>query len=257
LVQAVSASAGAQVGGTSTAQAQANIGGAAQAFVTSGQAVGFETGAPVSSSTAPVLAGNSNIASAFGSSPVFFAMGELGGGYSTGGTIAQTTTVSLNETVDLTKLSTRGELVVGLFDGKVVGTGVESVTFTLVADGDTVINQTFSSAAQALAYFSNDGIGSLGSLASGGTLGANTLTLKATLTVTTLGAGSGFYGGLIIGDPPASKPALTMPAASAGGFAQAMAGLGANSGAGHALPTHDGHGAQPTMLAVNRLTQPA
>jgi len=179
-------------------------------------------------------------------------MGELGGGYSTGGTIAQTTTTSLSETVDLTQDKTRGNLDLGLFNGTVVGTGVTSVTFTLVADGITEINQTFSSAAAALAYF-KDGvptyIGS-SSLASGEPLGGNTLTLKATLSVTTDGAGSGFYGGLIIGDGPTAQK----PAAQTHSFVQAMAGLGAGAGT-HAVLAGDAVQARPPMLAVNHLAQ--
>ena len=88
------------------------------------------------------------------------------------------------------------------------------------------------------------------SLASG-PLSGNTLTLKATLSVTTDGAGSGFYGGLIIGDPTGVQK---NPDAQTHSFVQAMAGLGAGAGA-HAVLASDAVQARPPMLAVSHLAQ--
>ena len=82
--------------------------------------------------------------------------------------------------------------------------GVGEVTFSLVADGTTVVSETFKNGAAAQAAFTDMAI-PLGSLASGA-LSGDTLTLSATLTVASTSAGSGFYGDLIIGDPPASAP---------------------------------------------------
>ena len=156
---------------------------------------------------------------------MFFGIGELGGAYSTGGVgSSQTVTSSFNETVDLTQLNPLQDLVVGFYKGTTVGTGVTGVTFDLYADGADVVHQTFATAAAAKTWFTNNAI-DLGSLASG-PLSGSTLTLQATLSVTTATAGSGFYGELILGDPPAAKVS-----ASPDAFVQAMAAMGSSSGA--------------------------
>jgi hypothetical protein len=205
------------------AKAQAAIGGASASFLTSGQAVALETGGPNAASSGAVLAANHDIKVAFGSSPVFFAVGELGGGYSSGGKASQTVTSSFDETVDLTQLAKRRDLVIGLDNGTVAGSGFTSLTFDLFADGNDVIHQTFTSAAAAQSYFTDHAI-DVGSLASGA-LSGNTLSLQATMSVTTGSAGSGFYGGLIIGDPPA---AVATPDPHR--FIQAMGSLGDDLG---------------------------
>ena len=107
-----------------------------------------------------------------------------------------------------------------------LGAGVTGVTFDLYADGNDVIHRTFTSAAAAKSFFTNNAI-DVGSLASG-TLSGNTLTLRAVISVTTTSAGSGFYGDLIIGDPPGSAAAQS--AAPRQRFIAAMASLGATAG---------------------------
>jgi hypothetical protein len=142
-----------------------------------------------------------------------FTVGELGVGYSSGGLRVQTTTATFAESLDLTRLASRQDLVLGLFDGYARGAaGVTRVVFRLEADGQTVVSKVFTSAAAAVAYFTNDAI-DLGSLASGQALGADTLTLSATLTVTSDKAGSGFYGDIILGEPAPAHQSL--PAAMA------------------------------------------
>jgi hypothetical protein len=231
------------VDGKSTAQALAAIGGASATPVSGPQAVAFETGAPNSASTSAVLAANSKISTGFGASPVFFGIGELGGGYSTGGTATQTTNVSFTEHVDLNQLATRKDLEVGLYGGTKLGTGFASMTFDLFADGVDVIHQTFTSAAAAVTFFTNNAI-DVGSLASGALSGSN-LTLQAVMSITTTAAGQGFYGNLIIGDPPGK----TKPAALPGGLVQAIAGFGSGSGA-------DLVAAQTHRPAMNMLAAP-
>jgi hypothetical protein len=213
LITSVAASAGGVVQGTGVAQARADVGGAAPAFATTDQVAALEMAAPTSASTAAVLAANTAIATAFGASPDFFAIDELGGQYSSAGTSSQTTTSEVDATVDLTQLASPGDLIVGLYDGTALGTGVTGVSFNLYADGVDVIDQTFTSAAAAQTYFTDNAV-DVGSLASGGALGASTLTLQAVMTVTGGASGSGFFGGLIIGDPP--------PAGRAGGGVHAL-----------------------------------
>jgi len=222
LIQSISAGASGAVDGAGIAQARVTIDGAASDFVTGQQGAAFATGAPDRASAAPVLSANARIKAAFGHAPTFFAIGELGGGHSSAGTASQTVTSTINETVDLTKLSSRRDLVAGFYDGTPVGSAITGVTFDLYADGIDLVHRVFSTGAEAKRFFTDDAV-DLGSLASGQTLGADTLTLKAVLTVTSSAAGSGFYGDFIVGDPPGAGAKLT-PALH--GLIQAVAGLG-------------------------------
>jgi len=218
LVQLASAETSGPADGTSNAESKVTIGGAALANVTGYQAVAIGTGAPSSASTKAVMTANPLIKTAFGTGPVFFAIGELGGAYSVGGTAAsQTAAAEIDETVDLTLLASRTDLVIGFYNGAAFGSGVTGVTFDLYADGTDVLSKSFASAADAQTWFTNNAV-DLGSLATDPQIDANTLTLKAVLMVTSTSAGSGFGGDVIIGDPPSSGVA-----ASHRTFTQAMA----------------------------------
>ena len=76
------------------------------------------------------------------------------------------------------------------------GSGFSNLNLTVVADGNTLINQNFNQA-QAVAEFTNDAI-DLGSLSTG-ILTGNTLNLTITETLTTTSAGTNFYGGFLVG----------------------------------------------------------
>jgi len=246
LVVFASADSGGSVDGAATASSEALIGGGAFTFVTSGQSVAEASGAPNAAGTSAILKANKTIATAFGASPSFFEIGELGGAYSIRGATTQTTTSSTEVVVDLTQLTVRQDLVAGFYKGTVVGSGVTGLTFDLYADGVDVIHQAFTTATAAQTYFTNNAV-DLGSLASG-TLSGNTLTLKAVMSVTTTTtAGSGFYGGLIIGDPPARSA----PPSPTDQFVQAMAGLSSGS-AGSAFVEIQHHALSPPILSYGR-----
>jgi hypothetical protein len=125
-------------------------------------------------------------------------MGELGGHYSLSGSGTQTVTDTINLSVDLTQLASRHDLQVGFFSGQQQGSSFSSLHITIVADGVTVLDQTFASAAAATTFFTNHAI-DLGSLSSGA-LSGNTLTLAITETLVVTGSGQGYYEGLLIGD---------------------------------------------------------
>ena len=206
LVTAGAGYASADVGGASTAQASVAYGGGAPSFSTSNQSVAVEMLAPTGASTSAVLAANSNINTAFGASPVFFALGELGGGHSATGTTGQSISSEIDFTADLTQLAVRHDLIVGLYGGTASGSGFSSATLDLYADGTDIVHQTFTTQSALVTYFTNHAI-DLGSLASGGLSGA-TLSFKAVLTIPENTAGSTFDGGLIIGDPPPQEHAM-------------------------------------------------
>ncbi len=220
LIESAAASAYGTVDGTGKAKAKAIVGGAAMPFGTAGSAVALETAAPVAASTNAVLAANPTIAASFGASPTFFSVGELGGAYDAGGTTSDTTTSSLSLVVDTSRLASLGDLLVGFYHPTAIGSGFTSLTFTLSADGSTLIDKTFTTLAAAESYF-NDAAVNLGALGSGA-LSGSLLSLTATLSLTTDAAGSGFYFQMITGDPPGGSRTATQ-------FSQAMAGLGGAS----------------------------
>ena len=221
------------------------IGGPAQPFETQGSALALETAAPDSGSTAAVLAANPIIAAAFGAAPTFFAIDEMGGAYAkSGGTTSQTNTDDIDLTVDLTKLSPEGDLILGFYGGTALGAGFTSMTLSITADGaaSPQFSQTFTTVASALAFFSDttQDLGTLGA----GSLSGNTLSLQIQMTITTT-AGEGFAGQIIVGDPPGA-------ASSPSRFAQHIAGLGGGIG-GSALPASSGVSPPQPMLAMSRM----
>jgi hypothetical protein len=206
------------------------------------------TGAPSIASAKLVLAANAAIKAMFGPNSSFFAIGALGGAYSVGGAGSKTTTSEVEETVDLTQLASRQDLTVGFYSGSALGSGVTGVAFDLYADGNDVLSKTFATASDAQSWFTDKAV-DLGSLASGQPLGANTLTLRAVLTVTTDSAGSGFSGDIILGDP---KPqAVSTP--SAGQFIQATAAFGADTASSTVIPRTLGGYARPQLVATPRV----
>jgi hypothetical protein len=103
---------------------------------------------------------------------------------------------------------------------------VTSITFDLVVDGIDEVHQVFTSVASAVAFF-NDKEMDLGSLASGQTLGNNTLTIQAGLTISGASLGTSFYGHLITGEKSTASShgaaqALTQSAAAFGASAAAQ-----------------------------------
>ena len=190
---------------TAIAQAALQYGNTAPAFVSSPQAVAKADLAPSVSSTAVkgVLNANAAIASAFSGAGQYYAVGELGASHATGGSDSQTSTAQLSLMLDQTKVPAGGTLVVGLFGGVTEGSGVTGVSLSVTENGTTVAALSFTNdtAAQAQAAFADMGF-NLGALS-----GTGSLALVFKLSVTSDTAGSGFYGGLIVGDPPAS-PAL-------------------------------------------------
>jgi hypothetical protein len=192
---------------STAAISQANLKfGASLAFVTTPQAVANADLAPAPSSTAvtSVLGSNSAIASAFTGAKQFYAVGELGGGHGTGGTGGQTSIAQLYLTIDQTKVPSGGHLVVGLYGGTLEGVGVTDVSLSVTENGAAVAALSFTddSPAMALAAFTNMGF-NLGLLS-----GTGTVSLGFVLSVTSSSAGSGFYGGVIVGDPPSYSAAL-------------------------------------------------
>ena len=168
--------------------------------------VALISGAPVAANVTSILSANSNIAAAFNTkTPSYFAIAEVGGRYTSAGTGVETTHSSLDLNVDLTKLAVRHDLLLGLYGGQGFGTGVTDVTLDISANGTNLLHQSFANAADATTYFTNHAV-DLGALTAP-LYASGTLALHVALDVTSTNAGSGFYGNLLIGDPPATTTA--------------------------------------------------
>ncbi len=244
VVLGVSAKAAGDVGGLTTAKTKVAIGGAGQPFAAQGSAVAFQIAAPDAASVQGVMTDNANIATALGPSATIFGIGELGGAYASGGSGSETTTETLDLSLDPAQLASPQDLMVGFYNPTTVGSGFESLTFTLTGNGQTLVSKTFTSLARAEQFFT-DHAKDLGSLASG-PLSGSSLDLVATLSLTTDAAGSGFYFQMITGDPPPSVG----PSAAGQRFAQTMAGLGAP--AGPTYPNASARPPEPLTLVIGR-----
>ena len=246
LVEGVFASAGGPVNGAASGIAKAIIGDPttkAFALTPEGQALALIDGAPNSATTGAVLAAEPGIAAAFGASPTFFAVGELGGAYaSSGGVGPQTITSTASIQVNLSQLASPKDLLIGAFDPTIVGT-FSSFTIILSADTETFVDETFTTVAEVDAFF-NDVTYDLGSLASGA-LSGPTLNVQLTLELTTASLGSGVWGDFIIGDPPPASGASAH-------FVHAMASLGAPAAGSSSFPPATGLALAAPMLVAAR-----
>jgi hypothetical protein len=168
-------------------------GGAAPSFVTSDTAVAQITVSPSASAAAAVLAANPDIASGFGASPAFYAIGELAAAHTSAGSESQTLTANLGFSANPGVAT--GDLMVGLYNASVIGDGFTSLTFDISAQGHDLMHDVFTTAAAATAFFTDNAI-DLGSLAT------DLPNVSVSLTVVSDVAGGGFAGEMIFGDPP-------------------------------------------------------
>ena len=147
----------------------------------------------VAADTSAVTSQNGNIATAFGSAPTYLELAELGGRHDTGGTATDSITEKLILTVDPTLMPAAQDLIVGLYNPTVLGTG--SATFNVSVDGTSAVSQNFSTLSAASSYFTNHAV-DLGSVASFAAAGP--ITVGITLQESTA-TGSGLFAGLLIG----------------------------------------------------------
>ena len=233
---------GGRFGGTGTAQATGNgTSGTATATAYSSRDVGEGAGGyyaqgPVATATAPV-SGQTVVtaivvdggtlgafdttsqsvstavldpsAAAYGSNlPAGYTLlldTEEGGGSSSATVGTQTIEASFSIRLDTASLAPTADLKLGFPSATLIGTGVTSVVFTTEALGtnDNYVNtQTFSTGAQALAYFTNNVI-DLGTVADLTASSNNGVGIYFDLRVTTDAPSSGFYLDPVIGSSSA------------------------------------------------------
>jgi hypothetical protein len=246
LVTAASANADTPVAGASTALTWAAIGNgaiSAPALVTTDQAVAQITAEPTATDVATINTANPAINTAFHNNdptPVYFAIGELGGAYSTSAVGQETETSSVHMTVDLTKAGTLHDLLIGFYSGAGSGFIANGMTLDVKING-VDDNTTFADVTAANAFFRNNAhdYGDLN------LLGSTTLTLDISLSITESAAG-GYDFGMLIGDPPPAHEAAAQNNLVA---AIATFGTGASGSSGNFTPEQrDNHQA---MLAAN------
>jgi len=221
LVQELLSSSTVLATGTAKALTRATLGGHALPFVSNRQGVAAITGAPDAASIDPLLAANPDIAAAF-SSPTAscFAMAELGGTHTATTGDTQTATSSVDMTIDLTKLASHDDLIVALANPLLVGS-VGRVDFTVTVDGVTIVDQSLSTSVAIVSYFTDHALdlGNIDALDQGGD---SILRIGVSLTVASTVANAGFFGNILVGDPPAASPAPSSSPPSSPSTAQAL-----------------------------------
>ena len=187
--------------GSSESESSAQYTGGAPTFLTDLQSISQILGDPSASAGNAVLEANPNISAGFGSSPSFWAIGELGGSYTPSGAGGQVSTSSVSFTLNEADLSSGESLELGLYNGdEVDASGVTGISLTVTGNGTNLLSSPINSVSQ----FSDDAI-NLGALGTSGTLD-----VVLTLTVDTDAAGAGFFADFLLGDPPAGASASTL-----------------------------------------------
>jgi hypothetical protein len=192
LIVSAAGYAAASFAGSANAASVASI-GSSPVFVINRSAVSVVSAAPLAAAVASNLAAQPGITAALGAGATSFAIGELGGGHSSTGTAAQTSTATADVTLDTLLLSAHQDLILSLF--RPIWSGGSSMTgidFSLTANGTTLVNEDFFSAAAAGNWFNDHAI-NLGPLAS-----AASVDLHLALSVTTTNAGGSFDAGFLL-----------------------------------------------------------
>jgi hypothetical protein len=200
LVTVAQASGMMMVDGLAEVQAYAGIGATFIPY-----AVGADTsvanleGAPTASSAKSVLKGDSKSLAAFGAGTTFLAVGQFAAAHSAAGNgTSETVNDTLTFRVDTSKLAMTNNLKIAFVGGKDAGAGgITDVHVTVLAGGVDVVDQDFTSAANAVTWF-NDNPVTLGALAS--FANGNMVDISVLLSVTSTGTASTFAGNVVLGN---------------------------------------------------------
>ena len=135
--------------------------------------------------------------------PDYFAIGELGGAYSTNDTEPETETASIHMGVDLTKITPK-DLILGLVQRNLNGLGLHQHDVRRQGQRDGYPQQDIHEPSAATTYFTNDAL-DLGPLSGYG----STLKLDISLSITEAQIG-GFDFGMLVGDPPPASNSFSL-----------------------------------------------
>ena len=193
IVDSVAASAQAQVGSTTTATCGADLAGLVTGLNGSNNnSYAFATGAPSASFVSSELSDHSNLNAVLGA-PAATVIGTASQGafYAAGATGSQEYKSSITWNLNTTNMS--GDLVAGLMDDQTLGTGFQTLNFSVVEGGVTIVNDSFSSLASAQTFFT-DHVLDLGSFTS-----TPDLTVTFNFDLVTSSSGSGFGEDFLLG----------------------------------------------------------
>jgi hypothetical protein len=123
-------------------------------------------------------------------------MGEMGGKYDINGTSPETISDQVDLTIDPAEIANPNELVLGLYGGSSLGSGISDLTFDVTANGSALVDETFTSTSAAINYFTNDAL-QLGAISQLGASGA--ISFDLSLSETTSSANSGFFANFLLG----------------------------------------------------------
>ncbi len=200
----------AAVNGQSRAESRAGVATSIPdaAGATGLEAAAFSVGLPTSTVTQDFLSGNGDISVNYGPDSDIFGIATMGGSNTEGGSSASRTMISsVTYAIDLNALTNpRQDLLVGLLDTHVEGTGFDTLNFEISREGVTVIDESFTVLADAIDYFENRSL-NLGSL--GVATVSGNLDLLFSFSLTTDDAGAGFYFDLIFGNSTEGSGGLT------------------------------------------------
>jgi hypothetical protein len=182
------------------------------------QSVAFITGLPSAADSLNALATSPNVhhdmnVTGEGPGPLsdMLAWAAFGGAPTSSGTTAQSLFAAIAESIDTTGLPADQHLLVGLLSPTLTGGGFDFLHFTVAREGLTVVDQTFTDPAAAVAYFADRTL-DLGPIDDGVT-GTLDLALQMDLSAR---AGGGFTTTLLIANAtpesgPVPEPAGVAP----------------------------------------------
>ena len=127
-----------------------------------GQSDTLVDGAPASAAVTTVFQDDPNIAAAFGASYSIFALGEVGAGHAPSGADVETTMSVATIAVATANLPGNEQLALGFYGEAFGAAGLTTVNLVVAASGvGNVVDETFSTSAAALRYFTDHGLGDL------------------------------------------------------------------------------------------------
>jgi hypothetical protein len=166
------------------------------------QSASYATGLPGASDVMNLLTGHPGTQSSFasgGSHTVYLGEVDLDTTSRSNATPGSSSdyTASATFSLDTTQITLGDSLDIGLVDSSITaGSGFEQLEFKITVGTTTVVDQLFTTLAQAQTYFNDDTI-SLGGLPS-----SSSLNFQFSLDLTSTGGGDGFNGQLVFGAVP-------------------------------------------------------
>jgi hypothetical protein len=186
--------------GTAVSAASAAVAQTSPTDTSGKQALAFATGLPTATDVSTRLAGDPNVAATF-SQPNARSLGLIyqGGGYAGQANGLSSSATSIADlSLDITQISNKQFLVLGLLDPVASGAGFDTLRFRVTRLSILVIDQTFATVASAMSYF-HDKVVQVGDWTTG--VGSNNiLDLRFTLDVTSSQAVSAFSTDFLVGN---------------------------------------------------------